>query len=48
MVAEENHMANADIDHEESCADWSDLIYAQAGSLVPVWENVEDDVWDDT
>jgi hypothetical protein len=48
MFAEENCMATADIDHEQDRADWSDLIQAQARSLVPVWENVEDDVRDDT
>jgi hypothetical protein len=48
MLAEENCMATADIDHEQDRADWNDLIRAQAGSLVPVWENVEDDIWDDT
>ena len=41
-------MATADIDHEEDRADWRDLTNAQAGSLVPMWENVEDEVWDDT
>ena len=39
-------MGTANIDHEDDRADWSDLIYAQAGSLVPVWENAKDDVWD--
>jgi hypothetical protein len=27
-------------------ADWRDLMNAQAGSLAPVWENAEDEVWD--
>jgi hypothetical protein len=27
-------------------ADWRDLMSAQAGSLAPVWDNVEDEVWD--
>jgi hypothetical protein len=28
-------------------ADWRDLINAQAASLAPVWDNVDDKVWDD-
>jgi hypothetical protein len=28
-------------------ADWRDLMNAQAASLVPVWDNAEDKVWDD-
>jgi hypothetical protein len=48
MLAEENRMATVDIDHEQDRADWNDLMHAQSGSLAPVWENVEDDVWDDT
>ncbi|HET7804814.1 MAG TPA: hypothetical protein VFL53_11265 [Pseudolabrys sp.] len=27
-------------------ADWRDLMNAQAGSLAPIWENAEDEVWD--
>jgi hypothetical protein len=27
-------------------ADWDDLMNAQAGSLAPVWDNAEDEVWD--
>jgi hypothetical protein len=27
-------------------ADWRDLMNAQAGSLAPVWDNAEDEVWD--
>jgi len=27
-------------------ADWRDLMNAQAGSLAPVWDSVEDEVWD--
>lgn len=26
--------------------EWRDLMDAQAGSLVPVWDNAEDQVWD--
>jgi hypothetical protein len=37
----------ADIDHEQDRAEWRDLMNAQAGSLTPVWDNVEDKVWDD-
>src|SRR5580704_7427566 len=29
-------------------SDWRDLMNAQSGSLVPVWDNAEDKVWDDT
>lgn len=47
MLAKENPMATADIDYEQDRADWNDLMRAQAGSFVPVWENVEDDIWDD-
>jgi hypothetical protein len=28
-------------------ADWRDLMDAQSASLAPVWDNVEDKVWDD-
>ncbi|MGV3635771.1 MAG: hypothetical protein ACO1NY_15590 [Pseudorhodoplanes sp.] len=28
-------------------ADWRDLVNAQAASLAPVWDNAEDDVWND-
>ncbi|MGO9007681.1 MAG: DUF2281 domain-containing protein [Beijerinckiaceae bacterium] len=28
-------------------AEWRDLMAAQADSLMPVWENSEDKVWDD-
>jgi hypothetical protein len=28
-------------------ADWRDLMNAQSASLAPVWDNVEDEVWDD-
>lgn len=28
-------------------AEWNDLVSAQAGSLVPLWDNAEDNVWDD-
>jgi hypothetical protein len=27
--------------------DWRDLMNAQAASLAPVWDNAEDQVWDD-
>jgi hypothetical protein len=27
--------------------DWRDLMNAQAGSLMPMWDNAEDSVWDD-
>jgi hypothetical protein len=27
-------------------SDWRDLMNAQAGSLVSVWDNAEDEVWD--
>jgi hypothetical protein len=27
-------------------ADWRDLQAAQSGSLAPVWDNAEDQVWD--
>jgi hypothetical protein len=27
-------------------ADWHNLTDAQAGSLAPVWDNAEDEVWD--
>jgi hypothetical protein len=47
MVAEENCMATEDSDREQDRADWNHLMRAQAASLVPVWENAEDDVWDD-
>jgi hypothetical protein len=47
MFAEENRMVTADIEHEQDRADWNDLMHAQARSLVLLWENVEDDVWDD-
>jgi hypothetical protein len=46
-MLEETCMTIADIDHEQDGADWRDLINAQAGSLAPVWDNVEDKVWDD-
>jgi Protein of unknown function (DUF2281) len=26
--------------------DWRDLMNAQAASLAPVWDNIEDEVWD--
>ena len=26
-------------------ADWRDLMNAQAASLAPVWDNAEDEVW---
>jgi hypothetical protein len=26
-------------------AEWRDLMKAQSASLAPVWENAEDDVW---
>jgi hypothetical protein len=48
MLAEEDCMATNDIDHEQDRADCNDLMRAQAGWLVPVRENVEDDIWDDT
>ena len=28
-------------------ADWGDLMNAQSASLAPVWDNAEDQVWDD-
>jgi hypothetical protein len=28
-------------------ADWRDLMNAQAASLAPVWDNAEDEVWND-
>lgn len=28
-------------------SDWRDLMSAQSGSLVPVWDNAEDKVWND-
>jgi len=28
------------------CAEWRDLKAAQAASLAPVWDNTEDQVWD--
>jgi hypothetical protein len=28
-------------------ADWRDLMNAQAASLTPVWDNAEDEVWND-
>jgi hypothetical protein len=27
-------------------AEWRDLMDAQAASLAPVWDNAEDEVWD--
>jgi hypothetical protein len=27
-------------------ADWRDLMNAQSASLAPVWDNAEDEVWD--
>jgi len=27
-------------------ADWRDLMNAQSASLAPVWDNTEDQVWD--
>jgi hypothetical protein len=27
--------------------DWRDLMEAQSTSLAPIWDNVEDKVWDD-
>ena len=27
-------------------ADWRDLMSAQSASLAPVWDNIEDQVWD--
>jgi hypothetical protein len=44
---EENQMTVADIADEPDRADWDDLINAQAASLSPVWDNAEDEVWDD-
>ncbi|MDQ2080641.1 DUF2281 domain-containing protein [Xanthobacteraceae bacterium Astr-EGSB] len=26
--------------------EWRDLMAAQSNSLAPIWDNVEDDVWD--
>lgn len=40
-------MTIADVFYEDDGADWRDLVSAQAGSLVSVWDNLEDDVWDD-
>ena len=28
--------------------EWRHLINAQSGSLAPVWDNAEDNAWDDT
>jgi hypothetical protein len=28
-------------------ADWRDLMNAQSASLAPVWDGIEDQVWDD-
>jgi hypothetical protein len=28
-------------------AEWRDLMDAQAASLAPVWDDAEDEVWDD-
>ena len=28
-------------------ADWRDLMNAQSGALAPVWDNTDDQVWDD-
>lgn len=28
-------------------AEWRDLMNAQSASLAPVWENTEDEVWND-
>jgi hypothetical protein len=28
-------------------ADWRDLMRAQSASLAPLWNNTEDQVWDD-
>jgi hypothetical protein len=38
-------MTITDIVDEVDRTDWSDLIDAQAGSLAPVWDDAEDDVW---
>ena len=27
--------------------EWRDLMNAQAGALAPVWDSIEDKVWDD-
>jgi hypothetical protein len=43
---EENRMTLDDIAYEQDRADWYDLINAQAASLAPVWDNAEDEVWD--
>jgi hypothetical protein len=44
---EENYMTIADIADEQDRADWCDLINAQAASLAPVWDNADDEVWND-
>jgi hypothetical protein len=44
---EENQMTIADVVYKVDRADWHDLVNAQAGSLAPVWNNAEDEVWDD-
>jgi Protein of unknown function (DUF2281) len=28
-------------------AEWRDLVKGQAGSLAPVWDNAEDEIWND-
>jgi hypothetical protein len=28
-------------------SDWRDLMNAQSASLAPVWDSIEDQVWDD-
>jgi hypothetical protein len=43
---EENRMTVDDIAYEQDHADWCDLINAQAASLASVWDNAEDEVWD--
>jgi hypothetical protein len=43
---EENRMTVDDVADEQDRVDWYDLINAQAGSLAPVWDNAEDEVWD--
>jgi hypothetical protein len=28
-------------------SEWSDLVKAQSASLAPVWDNAEDEIWND-
>lgn len=40
-------MTSASIIFEEDEAHWRDLIGAQLRSLAPVWDNAEDEIWND-